>query len=383
MDEQRAYSEQGGRYRSWGESGNESGRKSYLATFGVVGLCARSPLRIRKLILSLWKRTAILILLSFLTTAIIGYVNYLLGYELSTAIFYLVPVSLASWAVGKRAGFLVAVASAGAVFLSDEAARPLPIHPLIPLWKAIESLGSFLLIAWLVSARKRANEKREQLTIQLKESAVVDERNRIAREIHDTLAQGFTGIFLQLEAAQDIIGNSPKEAAKHIERARSLAQSSLGEARRSVWALRSPELDGRQLTSAIQSSIDRVATDASTEVRYSVRGTPRPLNQLIELGFLRICQEALTNALKHAKASRIHVQIVYEPVEVQLCVEDNGHGFDTREWMGTGFGLTGMHERAEQIGAELAVHSNPGLGTQVVAAVRTPASGLEGRSERA
>jgi signal transduction histidine kinase len=147
--------------------------------------------------------------------------------------------------------------------------------------------------------------------------------------------------------------------------------------------LRSPELDGRQLTSAIQSSIDRVATDASTEVRYSVRGTPRPLNQLIELGFLRICQEALTNALKHAKASRIHVQIVYEPVEVQLCVEDNGHGFDTREWMGTGFGLTGMHERAEQIGAELAVHSNPGLGTQVVAAVRTPASGLEGRSERA
>jgi signal transduction histidine kinase len=284
MDDQKACSEKIAHHQSEGESKNESASESHSLTVAAISLCAGLSRLIRKVFQPLLNRPAVLMLVSLLMTVVIGYVNYLLGYELSTAIFYLIPISLVSWRLGKEAGFLVGLASAGALFLSDEIARPPFIHPLRPAWKGIEGLGSFLVIAWLVATRKQAEDRQDQLTVRLKESVVIEERNRIAREIHDTLAQGFTGIFLQLEAAQDIISESPGQASVHIERARNLAQSSLNEARRSVWALRPPELDGARLTAAIQCSINRIALDTSTEIEYFVCGTPRPLDPHIEFG---------------------------------------------------------------------------------------------------
>jgi signal transduction histidine kinase len=310
---------------------------------------------------------------------IIAVFDYLLGHELSLAVFYAIPVAVVSWELGKNAGILVSVVSAAAVYLADEMARPAIVHPLYPVWEGIASLSTLLLIAWLVATRKQEVERRERLMAQFRESAIVEERNRMACEIHDTLAQGFTGISIQLEAAADILTASPEEARGHIERAHNLARESLGEARRSVWALRPTLLEGEGLVAAVGQFIERIAAGTSIRIEPSVQGTPQPLPSQTEMHLLRICQEATVNALRHADASKIQILLIYGPSKVELCVLDNGRGFDPRACKNDhGFGLTSMRERAERIGAQLTIRSEPGVGTRVVATVPAPVRPSEG-----
>jgi signal transduction histidine kinase len=324
-------------------------------------------------------RQLILILGAFVVVAVIGVIDGLLGYELGMAVFYAIPVAVVSWWVGKNAGVLVSVVSAGAVYLADEMVRPPFVHPLYPVWKAIASLGTLLLIAWLVAARKQDVERREKLMFQLRESAITDERNRMAGEIHDTLAQGFTGISIQLEAAEDILAASPEEALRHIERARDLARESLGEARRSVWALRPSDLDREGLPGALQKFIERISVGAPTQVEFFLQGIPYRLQTEAAFGLLRICQEAVVNALRHAEARHVQVSLRYDPSGVKLCVQDDGLGFDEQAGKtGRGFGLVGMRQRAERIGAQFTISSEPGRGTLVMAAVPASARASKG-----
>ena len=209
----------------------------------------------------------------------------------------------------------------------------------------------------------------EALFEQTRESAVLGERNRMAREIHDTLAQGFTGIVLQLEAGEQALGENPAEVADHLDRAKILARESLQEARRSVWNLLPHALEGHSLEEALQEEVNRYAGEGEGKASFVLLGKPTSLSSEVQTALLRICQESLTNVRKHAEATEVSVTLVFGPDSVGLDVKDNGKGFDTSMPHGAtmqgGFGLTGMEQRAKSLGGNLAVESQVGKGTLV------------------
>ena len=204
-----------------------------------------------------------------------------------------------------------------------------------------------------------------RLAQETRDLAILDERNRIAREIHDTLAQGFTGIVLQLEAAEQSMFEAPQHAATHIDSAKRLARESLNEARRSVWALRPGQLEQRDLAEAIRREAELLASEGSVSTRYHVTGTRRRLPVEVEGTLLRICQESLTNIRKHASAHHADVELVFGDDVITLHVHDDGVGFDPEMPRNGSFGLIGIDERARQCHGGARVTSAPGKGTHI------------------
>ena len=202
---------------------------------------------------------------------------------------------------------------------------------------------------------------------QTRELGVIEERNRLAREIHDTIAQGLTGIVLQLEATSTLIDMKPERARQRLTKATELARSTLGEARRSVWNLRPAPLEERSLPEAIQAAARRLSDDG-LRVETHTQGEPTTLAPEIENGLFRITQEALQNVRKHARAANVDVTLDWSDSHLTLTVQDDGQGFDPaslagRRTDGGGFGLLGMRERARLVGGMLDIHSTPGAGT--------------------
>jgi signal transduction histidine kinase/ligand-binding sensor domain-containing protein len=199
-------------------------------------------------------------------------------------------------------------------------------------------------------------------------SAVLGERNRIAREIHDTLAQGFAGISVQLELVARKLSSSSEGAREHLDQARMLVRSSLAEARRSIWELRSQSAEMEDLAARLAKMANQMGAGAPGKIALEVRGTYRPVGARLEDELLRIAQEAVTNALRHAEASNINIQLAFDPKLLHMTVADNGRGFTPGAGT-TGinghFGLQGMRERAERIGARFAVETAPGQGTRI------------------
>lgn len=198
---------------------------------------------------------------------------------------------------------------------------------------------------------------------QAREAAVLGERNRIARDIHDTLAQGFTGVVVNLEAA----GRSMRKdnidlALEHIEHARDLARSCLDEARLSVRALR-PESGPASLVEALQAQVRRFEPSGVKAV-LELHGEPVLLDRQTDAELQRIAQECVTNVLKHAHAQSAHIHLDWSAERVTLAITDDGRGFDPLAYH-DGFGLIGMHERARRVGATLQVEAAPGRGTRV------------------
>ncbi|MFC9977495.1 sensor histidine kinase [Spirillospora sp. NPDC127200] len=189
-----------------------------------------------------------------------------------------------------------------------------------------------------------------QLLVQAREAGVSDERRRLAAEIHDTIAQGLTGIITQLQAAEE---------SEHVRRATDLARESLREARRSVRDLAPTHLEHDTLPTALKKITDGRA-------HLTVTGTAEPLHDELEAALLRIAQEALANAARHAHAERVGVTLSYMDDEVTLDIRDDGRGFDRPSG---GFGLTAMRERAERVAGTLEIESEPGRGTAVSARV--------------
>ena len=199
---------------------------------------------------------------------------------------------------------------------------------------------------------------------------ILQERNRIAQEIHDTLAQGFTGIAIQLEAASALLDKTPRDARGHIDRAQGLARQSLAEARRSVLALRPGILDIEDLPGAFRHLVEEVAAGAPARVELQVKGEPINLPSETDAELLRIGQEALTNALNHSRASKIVVALTFEECLVSLRIRDNGIGFDpTAKPFRERLGLSGMRERVERLGGELRISTRPNRGVVVEARV--------------
>ena len=198
------------------------------------------------------------------------------------------------------------------------------------------------------------------------EASILEERNRMAREIHDTLAQAFTGIAIHLGGALRVVENA--EAVKeHITIARELSRTGLAEARASVQALRSPFLTNKDLCSALNLVATQISLASNAEIIYQVKGIPYALPSEIESNLLRIGQEALSNATKHTNASLIMMELIYSKRKCVLRIKDNGQGFITNNvTSNSSFGILGMRERCNNIGAEFTINSQLGQGTEIL-----------------
>jgi signal transduction histidine kinase/ligand-binding sensor domain-containing protein len=224
-----------------------------------------------------------------------------------------------------------------------------------------------LLAAGLVVAATMLVQRRRMLRTEREFNAVLGERNRIAREIHDTLAQGYVGVSVQLEVLAELLRKNRMEAAvKQLDKTRTQVREGLAEARQSIWALRSQDSGEKTLPVRLR----RMAENAGLgglETQFLVFGAYRPLSQDTEQELLRIAQEAIQNVQRHSGAKCLTAQIEYLPGAVALEIRDDGRGFDMTEAAEREghYGLTGMRERAATLGGTLEITSGPGRGTTV------------------
>ncbi|TCC66043.1 sensor histidine kinase [Kribbella pittospori] len=233
------------------------------------------------------------------------------------------------------------------------------------------SRGRAATIVELQQARDENAALQAQLLVQAREAGIADERRRLAAEIHDTIAQGLTGIIAQLQA---VATTADHEAAReHVDRATELARHSLGEARRSVHNLAPTGLSYDGLPEALRKTVDQWAARTGVRTEFTLTGTAEHLHGEVSATLLRITQEALANVSKHAAATRVGVTLSFMDDEVTLDIRDDGKGFEpmalpARSSTG-GFGLEGMRARAERIAGSLTVEAEPGSGTAVSARV--------------
>ncbi len=203
-----------------------------------------------------------------------------------------------------------------------------------------------------------------------RQSAVLEERNRIARDIHDTLAQGFTGVVVNLEASSRALKKDDQAlAAVHIEHARELAQHGLAEARQSVQALRPHPPDDASIQTELRALAALLQETGAVQATFECTGEARTISPEIWTEMIRIAQESTTNVLKHAQAEQVQITLAYEKDSLSLSVSDDGLGFELKPDAHDGFGLIGMQERAKRIGARLQIQGRPGQGTRILLSV--------------
>jgi two-component system NarL family sensor kinase len=207
--------------------------------------------------------------------------------------------------------------------------------------------------------------ERTRLFAQSTQVGALEERNRLAREIHDTLAQGLAGIALHLETADAFLeaGLDAARTRQAVRQALELTRASIEEARRSVLDLRAAPLEGRTLAEALASLVQEQGAQGNLHTTFEATGENRPLPVRVEAGLYRIAQEALTNVVRHANAAELVVHLLIQPEQVRLTIEDDGTGFDAKALPQGRYGLVGLIERARLLGGTIEVSSSPGEGT--------------------
>lgn len=226
--------------------------------------------------------------------------------------------------------------------------------------------------AWIFVLDRRVRQQTDIIQQKLQREAVFEERTRIAREFHDTLEQELAAITIQLDTVAAKFDDAPSVARQMLQLARTMTRRSLFEARRSVWDLRSHLLENTNLDTALAEVAKMMATSGQIKIDVQTSGVPRKLAATVENNLLRIAQEALANALKHARASQIIVRLEYAPGRFCLRIRDDGIGFDTTSHAtiyGGHFGLLDMSERAEKIGGSFSMISASGQGTEITVGV--------------
>jgi signal transduction histidine kinase len=270
-------------------------------------------------------------------------------------------------AIGVTVG-LVAATTAVAIVRSDFGATALAGWLIVAAVSLVVALLLGLWIGRIVAQSRRRAEllaelaaTRATLEQVSHEAGVLAERERLAREIHDTLAQGFTSVLILLEATQ---AADLETVRRLVDRARETARENLAEARALVATLTPPDLSQTSLPEALRRLVDRATVQSGPQVELSVTGAPRGLPTEHETALLRTAQEALTNVRRHAGADRVSVSLGYGAGRVILRVSDDGCGFDPAVTAG-GYGLEGMRARAAHIGGAVTVDAAPGLGVTV------------------
>jgi signal transduction histidine kinase len=231
-------------------------------------------------------------------------------------------------------------------------------------------------LVWVGALRRRVREQTEILRGRLAREAALEERTRLAHELHDSLEQDLAGIGYALEAVKHTIDH-PSVARSHLDRALMHVDQSMGEARRSVWALRPRALEGGDLVSALDTLAHEVTRGGVLDTEVRVHGRRWALSPDVEDQLFRVAQEALTNALKHADARRLRVDLRFTETALTVAVQDDGRGFDPGAPPAVGhFGLPGMRERAAKVGGTLSIRSGAAAGTEVLVAVPRSAAAL-------
>jgi signal transduction histidine kinase len=222
----------------------------------------------------------------------------------------------------------------------------------------------------------------DELASSERQAGILEERQRLAREIHDTLAQGFTSIVMHLEAIEAALQTNPGAVPKHLDLARRTARDSLAEARRLVWALQPESLERASLAQAITRFADRWSEESGVQARVTVTGTAGPLPPDIEVTLLRAAQETLSNIRRHAQAKLVTLTLSYMDDLIVLDIQDDGTGFEPpgvpahADGQSGGYGLRSMRERVEMLNGRLSVESAPGQGTTVAIALPLGGGGL-------
>jgi signal transduction histidine kinase len=242
------------------------------------------------------------------------------------------------------------------------------------LFTAAPIISNQQVVGAIASVTDITQRKREE--VQRREEAVSKERNRMASDLHDTVCQSLNAIVLLLEAAEDEFSQDSETARRHFRRAHEVARESLIEGRRSMWTLCHESLEKEDLVPALSFIARKLFAGTPVKLELSLQPETCTLSSELRRELLRIGREALANVLKHANATTVHLDLVFQKREVQLCIYDNGHGF-----LGTpppsahrGWGLNNMRKRAERMGGKLVVNSRPGQGTRLMAALPLPAS---------
>jgi signal transduction histidine kinase len=220
--------------------------------------------------------------------------------------------------------------------------------------------------------KQRTAELKFQITArkesEVQSKAVLGERTRLAQELHDTVQQTLSGIAFQLDTAIKLHGRTPERMMTHLELARNLMAKSQVEVRRSVWDLRCRALEQFDLPSALLGSARQITYGTGIHVDLETKGPARSLSETVEVNLLRIGQEAVTNVIKHSRATRVKLVLEFCPERIELDITDDGVGFSLENCAGPQnghFGLLGMSERAKRLGGRLAINSSPGNGTTV------------------
>lgn len=251
------------------------------------------------------------------------------------------------------------------------------------LWGALTIACAVLLAVavWVWSLRRQIDRKRAVIEQQARHAAVLEERSRIARELHDTLEQGLTGLSLQMKAMETDLNGSPHPVRARLQFSRQMLRQSRALARNAVQELRDEALPMHR--EGLLAGLQRVASSwnhsGALEVELRVTGNVRPLPAPVESHLLGIGTEAMTNAVKHGRAERILVAVDFGAAELRLHIQDNGVGFlpaEHSEQANGCFGLLGMRERAREISGDLQVTSQPGAGTDIVVTLAIPAAGV-------
>lgn len=243
------------------------------------------------------------------------------------------------------------------------------------IWIALGIVAALTSTAfiWVAVLRRQVNAQTEIIRQQSVRQTLAEERSRLARDLHDTLEQELIGISIQLDAAADSLPQHPAQAQHALESAHTLLSYTRTEARRSIWDLRGMALQEHGLLGALQWSADQLHGPEAPEIELASSGATRRLPAKVESNLLRIGTEGMTNAIKHARATLVKVELHFDPAEVTLAVTDNGSGFEAGFATAVSrghFGLLGMRERATQMGGVFTLQSAPGKGTEIL--VRVP-----------
>jgi signal transduction histidine kinase len=260
--------------------------------------------------------------------------------------------------------------------------KPVVFSPTMVIIGVVVIGWATLLALWMRTIMKESQERKrlikqleaaqEELAAIERQAGILQERQRMAQEIHDTLAQGFTSIVMQLEAADQALADDEDGARRHLRKASDTARANLTEARRLVQALQPESLEEASLPEVVRREADSWEQETGIEMIYTLTGEPFVLRPEYEVTLLRAAQEGLMNVRKHAQAEQVRVTLSYMDDQVALDVQDDGKGFDTQfpvnpaDQSGGGFGLQVMRQRVEQLGGRMILESSIQEGTTLV-----------------
>jgi signal transduction histidine kinase len=291
--------------------------------------------------------------------------------------FLLIPLVLLAWGYGRRGALL---GSTWAAFLHLGIGFGLSMMGGLPPLFFAQSLARIALlylvplIVSLLAERERqqhaqletAHQRLRRHAATVEQLAISRERNRLARELHDTLAHSLSALTIQLEALRTLLSNDPAGAEKCVDELTALARRGLEESRQAIQALRTDPVETLGLESALRDELQALRARTGIQANLSVAGEESDLTVKEAQALFRIAEEALTNVERHAAAQQVAVRLACGADRIDLVIHDDGIGFDPAAVGPEHYGLTGMHERAVMIGATLKVNSHPGGGTDVV-----------------